>query len=84
MQKWVETVHCKSLAHCDFCLGSAKWHEVQSERFDMPEFGTCPYGETLAAGKARRADRLVARVAAGIITTEQATDAAVKLGLSLD
>ena len=84
MDKWADTFHCTSRAHCDYCLGSAEWHKLVSEYMIMPKFGTCPYGETLSAGKERRADVIVARVAAGVLTAEQAETVATKLGLELD
>jgi len=84
MKDWTKRLHCTSLVHCDFCLGNVAWHNALSGRLTMPKFGSCPHGETLAAAKARRADLLVERVAAGLLTAEHATELATKLELSLE
>ena len=91
--KWTESAACRSRQHCDMCLADAAWRQLQMELTDasgepawtgFPELGTCPYGETLKAAKARRSDLLVARVESGAITPEAALAAAEQLGLELD
>ena len=84
MDNWIDTVHCTSKVHCDFCLASAVWHNAQAERFAMPAFGTCPYGETVAAGKARRMDVFAERIADGRLSLEKALAMATALGMNLD
>ena len=89
---WITSNACRSREHCDFCLGNEAWHKSQCNLRDgegnpawmMPKFGTCPFAETVAKGKARRADTLVRRVAAGTVTLEAALTAAEGLRLELD
>jgi len=80
---WVESAHCRYRVHCDYCLGDEQWHQSIGATlgYEMPAFGTCPYGMTLAAARQNRLDLIATRVADGLITPEQGYAAAVKLGL---
>lgn len=81
MKRWTDLCTKRKL-HCDFCLGVKGWYEGMKVRFVMPEpFGTCPFGETIDAGKLRRLDRLEAKVHAGQMTAVQAERVAAELKL---
>ncbi|KKL64477.1 hypothetical protein LCGC14_2164640 [marine sediment metagenome] len=84
METWTETYHCESRSHCDFCLDGKRWYKLLSDRFVMPKQGTCPFGETLAAAKARRVDVLVSRVKNGSVSLEEALVTAESLGMDLE
>ncbi len=84
MDTWIDSYHCESRRHCDFCLAWADWHKLMDERFEMPKFGSCPYGETLAAAKERRVAVVLQRVKDRKLTAQEAIDSLEALGIDVD
>ena len=84
MDTWIETYHCQSRSHCDYCLDDQRWHQLLSERFVMPKQGTCPFRETLPAARARRVEVLVSRVKDGSVPLAEALVTAEALGMNLE
>ncbi len=84
METWTETYHCESRSHCDYCLDDERWHQRLSDRFVMPKRGTCPFGESLPAARARRLHVLVSRVEDGTVTLADALVTAAALNMDLD
>ena len=80
MKTWTDLCAKRKL-HCDFCLGVKGWYEAMKLRFIMPPFGTCPFGETIEAGKLRRLDRLEDKVRRGLMTAFQAERVSAELKL---
>lgn len=83
MEQFTETYDCASRSHCDYCLDKPEWRRQLSERFTMPAFGTCPFGETLRAAVARRVAVLVGRVEDGTVELADALVTAQRMAFDL-